>query len=204
MDETPSETGPTEATPSDEFLLRRLRHAAPEERQTIVDQLFARHYEKVARWCYRFTGEREAAADLAQEVFLKAHRHLESFQGSSQFATWLYSIARNESINRARRQPSAEIDSDEALVDVPSLEPDPEALASESSRNRQLQQFLLTTLDPTERTVFTLHYGDEMSLDAITRLLNLSNSSGAKAYIVSARRKLARAVEKLRARGGSL
>jgi hypothetical protein len=35
-----------------------------------------------------------------------------------------------------------------------------------------------------------LHYGDEMTLDAITRLLALTNMSGAKAYIVSARRKL--------------
>jgi hypothetical protein len=49
---------------------------------------------------------------------------------------------------------------------------------------------LLTTLDETERTVSTLHFGDQMPLDAVTRLLALDNSSGAKAYIVSAKRKL--------------
>jgi len=43
-----------------------------------------------------------------------------------------------------------------------------------------------------------------MSLDAITRLLKLDNASGAKAYIVSARRKLARATQRLRARGEDL
>ena len=40
----------------------------------------------------------------------------------------------------------------------------------------------------------TLHYAEEFPLDAVTRLLKLDNASGAKAYIVSAKRKLARAV----------
>jgi hypothetical protein len=52
--------------------------------------------------------------------------------------------------------------------------------------------------------VFTLHYGDDMTLEAITRLLKLDNASGAKAYIVSARRKLDKATRRLRARGEDL
>jgi hypothetical protein len=44
-----------------------------------------------------------------------------------------------------------------------------------------------------------LHYGEEVPLETITRLLNLQNASGAKAYIVSARRKLARLVQLQRA-----
>jgi hypothetical protein len=52
-----------------------------------------------------------------------------------------------------------------------------------------------------ESQVFTLHYAEELPLDAITRLLKLENASGAKAYIVSAKRKLARAVERWKARG---
>ena len=167
------------------------------------EQLLASHYEKVIRWCYRFTGDRESAADLAQEVFLKAHRHLDSFQGTSQFGTWLYSIVRNEALNRAKRTPPP-AESDEALIDVPALEPDPEQRATESSRSRRLHQLLNTTLDETERTVFTLHYGEDVPLDALTRMLRLENSSGAKAYIVSAKRKLARAVERLTARGEKL
>ena len=41
----------------------------------------------------------------------------------------------------------------------------------------------------------TLHYGHDMRLDAITALLGLTNASGAKAYIVSARRKLNAAIK---------
>ncbi len=203
MDQTPP-GAQREATPSDEFLLAAYREASPDARRAAADRLFARYYERVGRWCYRFTGDRESAADLAQDVFLKAYRHLDSFQGTSQFGTWLYSIARNESINRSKRSGPPLTDSDEVLIQVPTLEPDPEELATQSSSSRRLHLFLTTTLDETERTVFTLHYGDDMPLDAITRLLKLDNSSGAKAYIVSARRKLARAVEKLFVRGEKL
>ena len=54
-------------------------------------------------------------------------------------------------------------------------------------------------LTDTEKRVFTLHYGDDVPLQTITRLLGLKNSSGAKAYLVSARRKLARALQRWRA-----
>jgi DNA-directed RNA polymerase specialized sigma24 family protein len=96
------------------------------------------------------------------------------------------------------------MEGDEILADIAALGPDPEAIASDQSRTERLRTFLAGSLDRMERTVFTLHYGDDMPLDAITRLLNLTNASGAKAYIVSARRKLARAASRMRARGEEL
>lgn len=186
------------------MLLAAYRTASPQNKQAAANRLFANYYERVGRWCLRFTGDRESAADLAQDVFLKAYKHLDSFQGTAQFGTWLYSIARNESINRSKRSGPASTESEDALLQVPSLDPDPEELASHNSSSRRLHRFLTVTLDETERTVFTLHYGDDLPLDAITRLLQLPNSSGAKAYIVSAKRKLARAVEKMFIRGERL
>ena len=193
-----------DSQPPDEQLVAEYRQAPPDRRRQIADDLFARHYERVARWCYRFAGNRESAADLAQEVFLKAHRHLDSFQGSSRFTTWLYTIVRNESLNWLQRRGPAETESEEVLVEVPSAEPGPEEIATQSSRSRRLNEFLEANLDATERTVFVLHYGDDMPLDAITRMLHLENASGAKAFIVSAKRKLARATKRLAAKGERL
>ena len=187
---------------SDEELLAESRRRSGEARRVVVDELFARHYERVARWCYRFTGSRDAAADLAQDVFLKAHRHLDSFQGQAQFSTWLYSIVRNESLSWRRHAGTVrESDDEEALTDAPSSAPGPEDLAAVASRQRRVDAFLVDTLDAEERLVFTLHYGQDMALDAITRLLRLDNASGAKALIVSAKRKIARAVGRVKARG---
>lgn len=191
-----------DAPRSDAELLAESRRQSGDRRRVLVDELFARHYERVARWCYRFTGDREAAADLAQDVFLKAHRHLDSFQGQAQFSTWLYAIVRNESMSAHRRAGGVhEVDDEEALVDAPSSAPDPEDLAELASRRRRVNAFLGETLDGDERVVFTLHYGQDMTLDAITRLLRLDNASGAKALIVSAKRKIARAVGRVKARG---
>jgi RNA polymerase sigma-70 factor (ECF subfamily) len=188
---------------SDEELLAEHRRSSGTTREAIVEELFGRNYERVARWCFRFTADREAAADLAQEVFLKAHRHLATFKGTARFSTWLYSIVRNESLNRLQRTGPV-MDDEEVLTEVASLDPGPDALAERGSTSTRLRELLASTLDHTEQAVFTLHYGDDMPLDAITRLLGLDNASGAKAYIVSARRKLAKVAQRLRARGEHL
>jgi RNA polymerase sigma-70 factor, ECF subfamily len=96
------------------------------------------------------------------------------------------------------------MDSDDVLAEVASLEPRPDEVTERVRHEARLREFLSATLDPLERNVFVLHYGEEMPIDAITRLLRLDNPSGAKAYIVSARRKLAKAAQRLRTRGEAL
>jgi RNA polymerase sigma-70 factor, ECF subfamily len=184
----------------DDQLVLELRNRTGSAREAVVEELFGRHCVRVGRWCYRFTGDRERAADLAQDVFLKAHRYLDSYKGTAQFSTWLYTIVRNEAASRLRAvEPPME--DEELLAHIAALDPDPEELAARESSAGRLKQFLDSSLDDTERTVFTLHYGDDLPLDTITQLLKLTNTSGAKAYIVSARRKLARAAKRLTARG---
>jgi tRNA A37 threonylcarbamoyladenosine dehydratase len=55
-------------------------------------------------------------------------------------------------------------------------------------------RFIVDTLDSTEAKVMMLHYGQELPLNTVSRMLGLTNKSGAKAYVVSARRKLDAAV----------
>ena len=187
---------------SDEELVARAAASSGAERDALVNALFSRHYERVARWCFRFTNDREAAADLAQDVFLKAHRHLADFRGSSRFTTWLYTIIRHESLNRLRRAAPV-METEDALDDVAG-DDDPYDATERRHTAERLRVLLSEVLDQVERVVFTLHYGDDMPLDSITRLLRLENASGAKAYIVSARRKLARARQRILAKGQGL
>ena len=146
-------------------------------------------------------GNRDDACDLAQGIFVRVQRNLPSFRGESKFSTWLYSIARSECLSfvkaRSSRRDSAEDDELGELPDLDGFGPD-EVLEREHSA-RMVRALLDGELDEIEKQVFTLHYGEDVPLDAITRLLALENRSGAKAFIVSARRKLARAVERLRA-----
>ncbi len=163
-------------------------------RRQAIDELFGRYQERVAIWCFRVARDREWAADLAQEVFLRALRNLSTFRGDSKFSTWLYSIARNHCFNAIQTKVTRAEDPIEFLQ-LPDTggRPVDRELEIQDQLN-YMRQLLNGKLDETERQVMTLHYGEEMTLDTISRLLNLRNTSGAKAYIVSAKRKLAAAV----------
>lgn len=163
-----------------------------------VNELFQRHRAQVAAWCLRMTGDVNSAADLTQEIFLKAFQRLSSFQGGSKFTTWLYAITRNHCVDelrsRAKRPQEAPEELLEDIVDLTAVEAS-SALERQESETL-LRQLIHESLDKTEVEIMTLHYVQEMPLDAINRLLALTNRSGAKAYIVSARRKLKRAFER--------
>ena len=60
-------------------------------------ELVGRHYDFVYRVAFRFTGRREDAEDLAQEVCTRLGRAIRGYQGGSAFTTWLYAIVANAS-----------------------------------------------------------------------------------------------------------
>jgi RNA polymerase sigma-70 factor (ECF subfamily) len=187
---------------SDEELVARARGAAGSPPAVeFIDELFRRHYGRVARWCFRFTGDRESAADLAQEIFAKVYRCLDSFQGQSKFSTWLHSVAKNECLNAVRLRPIWPGGAGGEMLDQGADQDESDfGFAAERLTWAHLaRQLLNEALDETEKTVFALHFGEDLPLEAITRLLGLRNASGAKAYIVSARRKISRLIQRWKA-----
>jgi hypothetical protein len=65
----------------------------------LLNELFRRHRTRVTSWCFRLTGNRGRARDLAQEVFFIAYLHRHSFRDDSKFSTWLYAITRNHCLS---------------------------------------------------------------------------------------------------------
>jgi RNA polymerase sigma-70 factor (ECF subfamily) len=65
-------------------------------------QLINEYHQKVAATCYGFTGDYDAAQDLAQDVFVEVHRSIHRFRGESKISTWIYRISTNKSINWLR------------------------------------------------------------------------------------------------------
>lgn len=184
---------------TDEELIARYRLAPGAERsRAYLETLFRRHQTRVAAWCYRFTGDRTLAADLAQDIFAKAYASLGSFRSDSKFTTWLYVIARNRWRDELRSRQSRPREVPEEAMEFAEPASDNAALAALDAHDarRVVHTLMEQSLDELEKQVMTLHYGHEMRLDAITALLGLTNASGAKAYIVSARRKLSAAIKK--------
>ena len=59
------------------------------------DSLVLNNRERLLSIVYNLTSNREDAADLTQEAFIKAFRSIHNFKGKSSFYTWLYRIAVN-------------------------------------------------------------------------------------------------------------
>ncbi len=177
---------------SDEELVGKAR-SEPARSSECLGVLYGRYHAKVAYWCLRVCGSREEAADLAQEVFLRVHSRLATFRGESRFSTWLYQVTRSVAINRgesARRHSGPLTDLDTAPEATDPL-PDAEEILSRAQAAGELRS-ALAELEPLEAKVLYLHFADGLTLPRITDLLRLDNRSGAKAYIVSATRKLRR------------
>jgi RNA polymerase sigma-70 factor, ECF subfamily len=187
---------------SDEELVAKFLEGEGAAGSQWLNELFGRYHSRVATWCYRFTGDREAAGDLAQDIFLRAYRNLNAFRGDSKFSTWLYTISKNHCVNEMKAR-SARL---EQSTHAPEFDIEDEsqqsALAAleQQESSRWVKDLIEETLDATEKKVMVLHYAEDITLDTLTRLLGLTNPSGARAYVVSAKRKLSAAVERWKAR----
>lgn len=193
----PAPEGPsgTPVSQRDRELIAMIRRSSGAARDELLDRLFRRHHQRVLRWCRRYCGDPETAADLTQEVFLRVHQRLDTFRQQSSFTTWLYTVTRSVAINRNRAERSRRAAASVDDIDFPEpVDPAPDAADVAAGRQmaRELRRALESDLEPREAQVLYLHFVDAMTLPAITELLGLENKSGAKAYIVSGKRKLHR------------
>lgn len=67
------------------------------------DDLIRKYRERVFAVVYNMTSNREDAADLTQDAFIKAFQSINRFQGQSSFFTWLYRIAVNSALTHLRK-----------------------------------------------------------------------------------------------------
>jgi RNA polymerase sigma-70 factor (ECF subfamily) len=67
-------------------------------------EIVARYQVRLLNFVYRMIGDRERAEDLVQEAFLRVYRHLDRFDPSRKFSTWIYTIASNLAKNELRNR----------------------------------------------------------------------------------------------------
>ena len=89
---------------------RELVEKAKQGDQGAFEQLVLDNQNKVYALALRMVDDREEAADLAQEAFVKAWQGLSSFQGESSFSTWVYRLTTNLCLDWPRRQQRRERD----------------------------------------------------------------------------------------------
>ena len=88
--------------------------------------LIAHYHQPIFSLLARTVQDRDAAADLTQEVFVKVFRGVGSFHGESSLRTWIYRIALREASNQRRwwmRHKQAEIPIEQEVGDAESGQP---------------------------------------------------------------------------------
>jgi RNA polymerase sigma-70 factor (ECF subfamily) len=191
---------------TDEELIDRFRNESAVPDYMYLNEMFGRYQTRIASWCLRFIKDPDRAVDLAQDVCLKAFTHLHTYRCESKVSTWLYAIARNHCLAFLRTQPAAFARVTEQVSDA--LGDANWTKAYNAIENEHacsvVRGLMLKTLDPLEAQVISLHYLQDVPLSTITQMLHLSNPSGAKAYVLRARRKLKWALRPRRAITGRL
>lgn len=120
------------------------------------------------------TASHDDAADLLQNVFLKAWNSLDKFRGEAKLSTWLYKIAVNETLNFIKKEKSRQSttntsDNDEFLFN--NIESDPwfdgDELKAELLK-------VVASLPERQRMVFRMRYFQDMKYEEISNILGIS------------------------------
>jgi RNA polymerase sigma-70 factor (ECF subfamily) len=132
----------------------------------------------------RAVGKREAE-DILSEVFIKVWQNLKKFNSSkASFKTWIFSIARNSSIDFLRKKKITLFSdlesmgiSDEIFQDTIA---DEGSLSDENLDKIQDLDFLnqaLEKLSPAEKSILLLRYQEDMSFEEISEIFQKSSNT---------------------------
>lgn len=137
---------------------------------------------------FRVLGNREDAEEVAQDAFVKAYQNLAGFRQQSKFSTWLFRIIYNTAISRKRlRKPFFQL-----TADLPGLPVNLSTWATDEpedeERGTMLEKALMKLSEP-ERTIVTLYYINESSVEEIHSITGLSKAN-VKVKLFRARKKL--------------
>ncbi|MBI4971740.1 MAG: RNA polymerase sigma factor [Candidatus Omnitrophica bacterium] len=72
--------------------------------KSAFNEIFSRHKTNLINLAFRFTRSREAAEDIAQEIFIKIYEGKVKTDPKAKFTTWLYRVAVNAAIDVSRKR----------------------------------------------------------------------------------------------------
>lgn len=130
--------------------------------------LYDRYIERIFRFVYFKTLDKDVAEDIVSTVFIKAHERISGFDPSrGVFSQWLYGIARNAVIDHYRTT-KKHVD----VEDIFDLGEDDRTEAKIDARDllKKVEKYL-TTLTPRQREIVTLRLWDELSYREIAEIV---------------------------------
>ncbi len=169
----------------------RLIQKAKAGNSVAFGKLVEKYQDQILNLVYDFTGDFNGAKDIAQEVFVKVFVKIASFEGRSNFATWLYRVAVNTCLDEARKKKKKSFrlfsgrDTLEKIKDstVTDVEEQPEI------------DFKLEKLSEKQRTAVVLRYYNDMRVSDIAQIMECSENT-VRTHIYRAIEKLKKVINK--------
>lgn len=152
------------------------------------DDLFDQHYAPAMRFVFTLGSgfTQEDAEEICQEAFLSVIRNLGSFNGRSQFQTWLFRIAANKARDHREKQTAAKRggglqtlslqaeDPETGLsLDPPSTQPGPDGHLLREEQSVLLHSALAELGEPC-REIIELRYFGDLSYEELSTTLDLN------------------------------
>ncbi len=168
-----------------------------------LNELMERHGERLFHFLIRLLQDETAAADLAQETFVRAYQNRARFDPAQKFSTWLFAIATNLARDRLRwrtRHPQVSLDAENesggALQDtLPEQRPGPGEVLQSEERAAAVRR-AVAALPEELRVPLLLAEYEEKSQAAIAAILRCSVKA-VEMKLYRARQQLRPRLEKL-------
>ena len=168
-------------------LLSRCRRGEPEA----WDELFDLHYAAAGRFIFQLSPDfsREDSEEICQEVFLSVIKNLGSFQGESQFQTWLFRIAVNKARDYREKRFAAKRGGAQTTISLQAENPEtgltpdpPDSLPTPDEKLMNAEQMALVrrsldALDELCREIVELRYLADLSYEELGATLKLNTKT---------------------------
>jgi RNA polymerase sigma-70 factor (ECF subfamily) len=154
--------------------------------QGAYQKLFAKYSPRILQYARRLVGSEARAEEITQEVFIQVFRFRLRYRPEARFATWLYTIATNLSLNELRRpEQKLRVDIWDRRDDEPDREgpqlPDPRAIDPEVGvASRELARALeaaIAALPPKQRAALLLSRMDGLAYRDVGETLGISEGA---------------------------
>jgi len=174
-------TNPTlSAVEIDEVLVKR----AQQGDTAAFDELVRRYTSIVYRVLYKILRHEEDTQDALQDTFVSAYRALPRFRQDARFSTWIYRIATNAALMKARARKNNLVSLDHPTEDpdaqsaweLPdwSATPDEEIMTGET---RRIMEDAIQALPPEQRAAFVLHDIQDLSSAETAQAMGITVSA---------------------------
>jgi RNA polymerase sigma-70 factor (ECF subfamily) len=185
---------------ADREIDRQLVDRAQRGDQAAFRKLFDRYQRRAFAVALGVVKNPQDAHDVVQEAFIKVHRHLGSFQGTSSFYTWLYRILMNLAIDHVRKHKNREVAFDDGVGrDASEVDGDggmlPRILDGNPGRNAARKelagklQAALAELPEYHRAVIVLRELEGLSYEEMSKILQVPKGT-IMSRLFHARRKM--------------